>query len=79
MNTVIRQRKTDGGEFENVIDAPPEDVQAELDRVASHGKLQIRDRSGKNLLEVWTSSLVSFEATHRPVDPIPMCVGWRGS
>lgn len=77
-NTLIRQRKADGGEFENVIDADPAEVQAEYDRIQGHGLMLIRDRRSDDparasgiVWQVWTSSLVGFEPTDRLPDPLP--------
>jgi hypothetical protein len=77
-NTLIRQRRGDGGEFENVIDADPEEVREEYDRIKGHGLMLIRDRRSDDpgrasglVWQVWTSSLVGFEPTDRLPDPLP--------
>jgi len=77
-NTLIRQRRVDGGEFENVIDAGPSEVQEEYDRIAGHGLMLIRDRRSDDpgrtsgvVWQVWTSSLVGYEPTDRLPDPLP--------
>jgi hypothetical protein len=76
--TLIRQRRADGGEFENVIDASPAEVQEEYERINRHGLMLLRDRRSEEpgrssgiVWQVWTSSLVSFEATARLPDPLP--------
>jgi hypothetical protein len=76
--TLIRQRRADGGEFENVIDASPAEVQEEYERINGHGLMLIRDRRSDEpgrtsgiVWQVWTSSLVSFEPTNRLPDPLP--------
>jgi hypothetical protein len=76
--TLVRQRRADGGEFENVVDADPAEVQAEYDRISGHGLMLIRDRRTDDpgrasgiVWQVWTSSLVSFEPTDRLPDPLP--------
>lgn len=78
MNTLIRQRRGDGTEFENVVDADPDDVQTEYDRIDGHGLMIIRDRRSDkpqrtrgNNWTVYTSSLVGFEPTERPAGPLP--------
>src|SRR5258708_5447277 len=78
MNTLIRQRRADGVEFESVIDADPDDVQAEFDRIDGHGVMIVRDRRSDepnrttgNNWTLYTSSLVSFEPTDRPPGPLP--------
>ena len=78
MNTLIRQRRGDGTEFENVVDADPDDVQTEYDRIDGHGIMIIRDRRSDephrttgNNWTVYTSSLVGFEPTERPAGPLP--------
>jgi hypothetical protein len=81
MNTLIRQRRADGTQFETVIDAAPEDVQAEFDRIDGRGMMIIRDRrsdepnrvSGNNWT-FYTSSLLSFEATDRPARALPATI-----
>jgi hypothetical protein len=77
-NTLIRQQKADGGQFENVIDADPAEVQAEYDRIGGHGLMLIRDRRSDEpgrasgiVWQVWTSSLASFEPTDRLPDRLP--------
>jgi len=77
-NTLIRQQKADGGQFENVIDTDPVEVQAEYDRIGGHGLMLIRDRRSDDpgrasgiVWQVWTSSLVGFEPTDRLPDPVP--------
>jgi hypothetical protein len=76
--TLVRQRRADGGEFANVVDADPADVQDEYDRINGHGLMLIKDRRSDEsggfsgiVWQVWTSSLVGFEATDRLPDPLP--------
>jgi hypothetical protein len=77
-NTLIRQRKADGGEFVRVIDADPAEVQGDYDRIRGHGLMLIRDRRSDDparasnvVWQVWTSSLVGFGPTDRLPDPLP--------
>jgi hypothetical protein len=78
MNTLIRQRRASGAEFENVIDTDPAEVQAEYDQIGGHGVMILHDRRsnepGRRMGNNWTlytSSLVSFEGTDCPPGPLP--------
>jgi hypothetical protein len=78
MNTLIRQRNADGTEFEAVIDADPEDVQAEFERIDGHGMMIVCDRRSnepsrtmRNNWTIYTSSLLAFEATDQSACPLP--------
>lgn len=81
VNTVIHLRSAEGGEFDFVIDAAPEDVKAEFDRVTAgggHGLMLVQDRRsaepgrshGINW-QIWTSSLVGLDQTDRPPVGLP--------
>ena len=54
-----------------MVDAAPEDVQAEYDKCEGDGPLHVPDRRDGRVRLLYTSSIVSFETTEDRPTPIP--------
>lgn len=78
INTAVRLRADDGSEFTVVVDAAPEDVRAELERVDPGGLMLVRDRRSDEPgqatgfhWQIFVPSLAGLDATDRPPRPLP--------